>query len=153
MDTYCHIAAIIRCHYNWLSEQDVMLQYKTGNVRKSAALASSTASPNRPIGRCTRRRSFFSGVLRKSIKRADGMKFSHATRYGFLTEEPTCLERSTTRLRIIRTTTKGQSLRARTDRESSALCPHGHAPLLTLWSSPARLPITGKSRLLGKVVR
>lgn len=128
-----------------------MLQYKTGNVRKRAALASSTASPNRPIGRCTRRRSFFSGVLRKSIKRADGMKFSHATRYLF-GKSLRVLRGPLQGYEFVRTTTKGQSLKVRTGRESSAVCPHGHAPLLTLWSSPARLPITGKSELLGKVL-
>lgn len=37
-------------------------------ARKSAALACSIASPNRPIGMCTMRRSFFSGVSRKFMR-------------------------------------------------------------------------------------
>lgn len=36
--------------------------------RKSTALACSTASPKRPIGRCVMRRFNFSGVFKKSMR-------------------------------------------------------------------------------------
>lgn len=60
---------VIRSDYNsgqpsiipWIDEGD--------HIRKTTALACSTASPNLPIGTCTIRLFNFSGVLRKSIKR------------------------------------------------------------------------------------
>jgi hypothetical protein len=42
---------------------------KGGDIRKTTALACSTASPNRPMGTWVIRRSSFSAVLRKSINR------------------------------------------------------------------------------------
>ena len=70
---YGHVAAIITSHLGKGKGSQHLrdnLEPKTRDAQNKAPFASSTASPNLPIGRCINRRSRFSDVSRKSIRRA-----------------------------------------------------------------------------------
>ena len=92
MDAYRYVATVLTGHWitrpiisNLWTETDGSLGY----AQNKAALASSTASPKRPIGRWTNRPSRFSSVLRKSINNAvhrklrpkSGRNFINLTRH------------------------------------------------------------------------
>jgi hypothetical protein len=67
-----HVAAIVGG--NWGDHRMSALKGPGQDLylRKRAPFATSTASPNLPMGRCTNLLSRFSAVLRKSINRAGG---------------------------------------------------------------------------------